>query len=47
MKKQYNIPEMTWVSIQFGSICKISSIDGGDLNIGGDVENSQTPIEPM
>ena len=36
MKKQYIIPETTLVAIQFSSICKISSISGGDLELGGD-----------
>ena len=35
MKKQYIIPETTLVTIQFSSICKISSI-GGDLKLGGE-----------
>lgn len=36
MKKQYIIPETTLVTIQFSSICKISSIGGGDLGLGGE-----------
>ena len=43
-KKLYLEPSTTLVSIQFSSICKISSITGGDLNLGGD--GSGSGIDP-
>ena len=43
-KKQYIVPSTTLVSIQFNSICKISSIGGGTLGLGGESGGS---IEPM
>ena len=43
MRKQYINPSTTLVSIQFSSICKISSIGGGDLGFG---KESDGTIEP-
>ena len=42
-KKTYLEPSTTLVSIQFSSICNISSIGGGDLGLGG---NSNGTIDP-
>ena len=43
-KKQYSLPSTTLVSIQLSPICKISSITGGDIELGGESDGSIVPM---
>lgn len=44
-KKQYSLPSTTLVHIQLSSICNISSITGGDLDLGGAVDSGT--LDPL
>ena len=43
-KKLYLVPNTTMVSIQYNAVCKVSSVSGGDVGLGGDSGGAIIPM---